>query len=675
MKRLLLLSTAVLFAVACQDHKSPVAPNGPAHVPSFATVATPSGATFTTDKDDYAPGETLNLSGTGWQPADVLDVHLDEIPQNHPPVDWTIAVDENGAFTDGTYVVQQSDAGVTFDITATSRATGETVTATFTDDPPLPGAIFTTDNTCSGVDLNIYASKMDVYLDGGPAHEGAAGLPDGDYYVQVTDPSGATVLGTSVGSSDETPVHVSGGEFATCYQLWAILIKGSGATTGYDDTPNAGGEYKVWVSTVSTFDNSSTKTDNFKVEAGGGGGEQEVGTLQACKYEDANANGQKDVGEAALAGWSMTIVPTDNVAEDATQETGAGGCVTWTITLPTGAAASYAVTEAAPTGGLPWFNTDPGSNGPCLIQAGGCPAPQKSVDFVAGDAAEIYFGNIQSAEKHGQKFYDANTNGSNDDGQVVQGWEITLTGTDLLGGAVGPTDMFTDGSGNYAFVDLLPSFQPGDNYTVTEGTATSTSWIHTTGTSIAFSLAAGQIETGNDFGNVCVGAGNGHTLGFWSNKNGEKAMTNGAGGMEGALALLTGLALRNADGSDFDPPSYGDFRTWLLAATAENMAYMLSAQLAAMELNVYEGFVDGGALIYAPGTSSANANGFATVSAVMAEANDELGVHGTAFSGDSWRSYQEALKNALDQANNNLSFVQATPATCPVPDFGAPPTE
>src|SRR6185369_10256986 len=72
---------------------------------------------------------------------------------------------------------------------------------------PLPGAIFTTDSICSGVDLNIYGSKDDVYLDGGPAHVGAAGLPEGDYYVKVTAPDG-TLLGTSVGSGNPTPVHV-----------------------------------------------------------------------------------------------------------------------------------------------------------------------------------------------------------------------------------------------------------------------------------------------------------------------------------------------------------------------------------------------------------------------------------------------------------------------------------
>src|SRR5947199_2091077 len=64
--------------------------------------------------------------------------------------------------------------------------------------PPLPGAIFTTDSTCSGVDLNIYTNKDAVYLSGGPAHPGSASLPDGLYFVRVTDPNGDLVLGTSL---------------------------------------------------------------------------------------------------------------------------------------------------------------------------------------------------------------------------------------------------------------------------------------------------------------------------------------------------------------------------------------------------------------------------------------------------------------------------------------------
>src|ERR1044072_5480905 len=92
---------------------------------------------------------------------------------------------------------------------------------------PLPGAIFTIDATCAGVDLNIYANKTDVYIDGGPAHTGSAGLPPGEYYVQVTEPNG-DLLGTSIGTTDETPVVVdSNGEFAQCYKLMDIVRRQS----------------------------------------------------------------------------------------------------------------------------------------------------------------------------------------------------------------------------------------------------------------------------------------------------------------------------------------------------------------------------------------------------------------------------------------------------------------
>jgi hypothetical protein len=273
----------------------------------------------------------------------------------------------------------------------------------------------------------------------------------------------------------------------------------------------------------------------------------------------------------------------------------------------------------------------------------------------------------------GAKYYDANTNGQWDAGEPgIGGWPINFS--DLVSGSV-----TTDVNGQFT-VSLL-----ADTYTFWESVANSP-WVQTGNLVNQSSTSGGATVTLNGdksytvelvdnstasglyFGNVCLGAGGGHTLGFWSNKNGQAIMKNGDN-FAAALAFLSSLNLRKADGSNFDPSSYTDFRTWLLNASATNMAYMLSAQLAAMELNVRYGFVSGNALIYAPGTNSANANGFATVNAVMAEANTELGVHGTAYSGDAWRSYQEALKNALDNANNNLTFVQPGPESCPTPVF------
>src|SRR5215216_5723801 len=60
---------------------------------------------------------------------------------------------------------------------------------------PLNGAIWTSLADGSSVNANIYDAKEDVYLNGGPQNCGNGnGLPDGDYYFQVTDPSGDELL-------------------------------------------------------------------------------------------------------------------------------------------------------------------------------------------------------------------------------------------------------------------------------------------------------------------------------------------------------------------------------------------------------------------------------------------------------------------------------------------------
>lgn len=388
------------------------------------------------------------------------------------------------------------------------------------------GAIFTTNSGCTGTNINIYADKADVYLDGGPAHTGAAGLDDGSYYVKVETPNGI-LLGTSVGSGNPTPISVSGGEFASCYQLAAIVIKASNSSPGYDDTTNPGGEYKVTVSQNSQFAPGTNKSDNFKV----------------------------------------------------------------------------------------------------IPQEGGGGNPQGTVNIV--------------------KFYDANANGINDDGQLITGWRMRIQ----------------DEIDYIRFTPISIIVAP-DNYVVTESDPIQTNWIHTTTNPVNITLGDGQ--TANvEFGNLCLGAGGGLTLGYWSNKNGQATMKSlpNAG-----MTLLGGLNLKGATGLDFDPANYTAFRTWLLSANATNMAYMLSAQLAAMELNVATGKVSGSALVYAPcligsGTTGVNSLGFISITDLMNAANSDLAVHFNTVAGGSARSYQECLKNTLDSANNNLNFVQATP--CP----------
>lgn len=236
------------------------------------------------------------------------------------------------------------------------------------------------------------------------------------------------------------------------------------------------------------------------------------------------------------------------------------------------------------------------------------------------------------------KFYDANADGVNNDGQLIDGWKVRIQdGIDFI--RFTPVDMIVD----------------PDTYTVTEFDPLETNWLHTTLNPVEVTLDDGDDKT-VEFGNVCTGAGGGHTKGYWSNKNGQATMNDG-GTWVPEINLLASLNLRNADGSHFNPLSYAQFRTWIMSANATNMAYMLSTQLSAMELNVESGMVNGGTLVYSPTL------GFVTVNNLMNLANTELGLHGTVLSGSPYRAYQEALKNALDSANNNVNFVQATP--CP----------
>jgi len=125
------------------------------------------------------------------------------------------------------------------------------------------GAIFTTLEDGSEVNFNQYPSKEAVYLDGGPgpgAPQHAAGLDDGTYVFQVTDPSGKTLLSTdnarcrqfTVTDGVISGVAPSGG----CAHLTGLDLDHDATTVQlmpYLDTPNPGGVYKVWVVRVGDF--------------------------------------------------------------------------------------------------------------------------------------------------------------------------------------------------------------------------------------------------------------------------------------------------------------------------------------------------------------------------------------------------------------------------------------
>src|SRR5438552_6869732 len=95
-----------------------------------------SAATVATDKADYAPGENVVITGTGWEPGETVVLILHEEPQLDPDLQLTAYADANGDFTNTDFSVDIFDIGVTFTLTATGDPSGLAAETTFTDAPP-----------------------------------------------------------------------------------------------------------------------------------------------------------------------------------------------------------------------------------------------------------------------------------------------------------------------------------------------------------------------------------------------------------------------------------------------------------------------------------------------------------------------------------------------------------
>ncbi len=274
-----------------------------------------------------------------------------------------------------------------------------------------------------------------------------------------------------------------------------------------------------------------------------------------------------------------------------------------------------------------------GPEWPFLVR-GGSVNPTTSQCQIASFAL-FRIGDGTGSDVTGSVFLDADRDGVRDPGEgPAVGWQVQL----VTGGTTQLTS--TDANGDYRFVDVSAA-----SYTVElvlqsgfVATTTSTATVAVLGCADApigaFGVAPSQM------------ACDGHTIGFWRNKHGLELVTQ-----HGVLATLPALHLRNQAGQLVAPATNNAWKAWLQGANSVNMAYMLSAQLAAMHCNVLAGFVDAGCTISDP------VLGDITIANLMAQAVASLGQHGLTTVGHPQREAQQRLKNALDAANNNQNWL------------------
>lgn len=252
----------------------------------------------------------------------------------------------------------------------------------------VSGAIFTTTSTGTVVNANHFTSKCAVNLDGGPgphAPAKAAGMPDGEYFFQVTDPNGQTLLSTDPVSNRRFritggvvtaftgvggPAHPTGidQDHASSGAI-TIQLANVSCPTDFLDTTNNGGVYKVWATPVANFlgntalvdvgacgsgcyhgfQASQSKTDNFKVSG--------TAAVTFCLTLQKQYTPSATIPPTAfLDGWGITVTDSTNSVHNHYTTDTTGQITACQLTVGT-----YTVTEdtSGPStqGGSCFFNS------------------------------------------------------------------------------------------------------------------------------------------------------------------------------------------------------------------------------------------------------------------------------------------------------------------------------
>ena len=184
------------------------------------------------------------------------------------------------------------------------------------------------------------------------------------------------------------------------------------------------------------------------------------------KYNDLNANGDRDAGEPVLPDWEIRAYAdaNGNGAVDAgetfvSDTTDANGLYSFSLNP-----GNYVVCEVLQA---TWIQSEPA--GPDECSATGLGADGYAITVTSGSSdTDNEFGNYQNATISGMKFKDADADGVKDAGEIgLGGWVIHLFGP---GGSTASTTTAADGT--YSFSGLTP----GD-YVVCEQTSGKTGWV------------------------------------------------------------------------------------------------------------------------------------------------------------------------------------------------------
>jgi len=327
--------------------------------------------------------------------------------------------------------------------------------------PASPGTYTVTLESGEMDDGNDFGNFRNATKSGMKFHDlNGNGVNDGEPGLEgwTINLSGSDGMGNSVSDSTTTDEN---GEYSFSVPPGTYTVS-EVLPSGWTQSCPAAGSYTV---TLASGD----------VDSGNDFGNFRNATKSGMKFHDLNGNGVND-GEPGLEGWTINLTGTDGMGNSVSASATTDENGDYSFSVPPG---TYTVSEVLPSG---WTQSYPASG-------------SYTVTLASGDVDDGNdFGNFRNATKSGMKFHDLNGNGVNDGEPGLPGWTINLTGTDGMGNSVSASAT-TDENGDYSF-----SVPPG-TYTVSEVLPSGWTQSYPASGSYTVTLASGDVDDGNDFGN------------------------------------------------------------------------------------------------------------------------------------------------------------------------------
>lgn len=195
--------------------------------------------------------------------------------------------------------------------------------------------------------------------------------------------------------------------------------------------------------------------------------------IDGLKYEDMEADGDRDASDPGLAGWTIELSGGPSAAQS--QQTGPDGAYAFTGLRP----GTYAVSEVLQSG---WRFSAPADG-------------QRTITVHSGETRTAEFGNYRPATIQGVKFDDHDVDRERDGtDEGLQGWTISLSG-----GRSADASTATGADGAYRFDGLIPgTYRVEETQRAHWRQSAPASGTHT------LTVRSGDVA-GGDFGNVCLG--------------------------------------------------------------------------------------------------------------------------------------------------------------------------